>query len=138
MFCNLAYLRYIYSFTVVLKIKFYSIILPAVSFYDHSDTYKNVYVLHSLFLRMLILGCLFRTCINSTQCCGTKVISGLLYITVFFTCNVANFDNFNDFAYFAYFDTILMNKIISGRTYVNGYINNIYNSGHSIVTVFVW
>ena len=47
------------------------------------------------------------------QLCGTKVISGLLYITLCFTCNVANFDNFNDFAYF---DTILMIKIISGRT----------------------
>jgi hypothetical protein len=71
------------------------------------------------------------------QLCGTKVISGLLYITVFFTCNVANFDNFNDFAYFAYFDTILMNKIISGRTYVNGYINNIYNSGHCVLFMHV-
>jgi hypothetical protein len=51
----------------------------------------------------------------------------------FFTCNFANFDNFNDFAYFAYFDTILMIKIISDRTYVNGYINNIYNSGHCVL-----
>ena len=67
------------------------------------------------------------------QLCATKVISGLLYVMFFFTCNFANFDNFNDFAYFAYFDTILMNKIISGRTYVNGYINNIYNSGHCVL-----
>ena len=28
---------------------------------------------------------------------------------------------------------ILMIKIISGRTYVNGYINNIYNSGHCVL-----
>ena len=59
------------------------------------------------------------------QLCASKVISGLLYITVFFTFNFANVDNFGDFAYFAYFDTTLMIKIISGRTYVNAYINNI-------------
>ena len=67
------------------------------------------------------------------QLCGTKVISGLLYIKFFLTCSFPNFDNFSDFAYFTYFDTTLMIKIISCRTYVNGYINDIYNSGHSVL-----
>ena len=51
-------------------------------------------------------------------------------LRVFFTCNFDNFVNFNGFVYFDYFDKIFMIKLICGRTYVNGYINNIYNSGH--------
>ena len=54
-------------------------------------------------------------------------------LRVFFTCNIDNFVNFNGFVYFDYFDKIFMIKLICGRTYVNGYITNIYNFGHCVL-----